>query len=377
MDLTWPRKYLKFWIRFTAAILVLALGFFFRSSPQSTGSQIISAIEASKTHSPDRSNASGHSTNHLDLAREHAKLCKDIYQVVCHKQGLHRDPTGSVRPDVEGEILALRNYQDIVHLHPNWSSEQVDQEFVDQIYTHKLRERIVGAYRWVRHTLILWINQQPDSVFNAHEKRVLRTRLRKTELDLPTRENPYKDEPDLLTKSDVLYEGLNSGRMRLRVGGAYPLAAKSWFNIVFTMAHELAHAIDPCEIRNEGLPFQSYRHLSTCFLQSGLIALRDTRMECGRNDQLSETFADWVAAQISGEALRTFSTEFKGPQLLAAVVNSVRDLCEEEDDWIEEDVELHPPARVRINGIFGRNPKVRELLGCTAIDEHEKPYCGF
>ena len=149
------------------------------------------------------------------------RLHPDVPHDLPTTRGETRDPTGVVRPDVDGELQALRTYEKIIHEHPDWSSEQVDQELVSTIYTTKRRERLQAAYRWVEHTLELFINRQPEHVFTAGEKKQLIARLRKTELQLPPPVAAYADEPDLFTKNDVFYERTLEGRMRMRVGGAY------------------------------------------------------------------------------------------------------------------------------------------------------------
>src|SRR4051812_30573271 len=52
--------------------------------------------------------------------------CTQMYRTICQKRGETRDPTGVVRPDVDGELQALRTYETIIHEHPDWSSERVD-----------------------------------------------------------------------------------------------------------------------------------------------------------------------------------------------------------------------------------------------------------
>ena len=301
-------------------------------------------------------------------------FCDDIYRNICSKRGVTRDPTGVVRPDVDGELQALRAYEEIIHKHPDWSSEQVDEELVAQVYTPKRRERIESAYRWVQGAIERHIDSQPASVFTSIEKAQLKSRIRKTELQLPPPVSVYEDEPDLFTKNDVFYERLSDGKTRMRVGGAYILNAKSWFNLVFTVAHEFAHAIDPCELKNANLTIPAYKRISSCFLASGLIATPPGRHECGESDQLSETFADWMAVQVVSEALRSYAPELQGPHLINAATNSVRDLCEQEEG-AELDLGQHPSPEIRIDRIFGQSPRVREILGCTQ-SEHNN-YCGF
>jgi hypothetical protein len=367
-----PRFALGKWAKSAGVLGLLALGFFIQMAPVKIATENAVTDQIPETvRNPAYSNESRQA-----LAREKEKFCSNLHSFICRKQKIHRDPSGFVRPDIDGEVLALRSYQDIIQQHPDWTSDQVDQEFVDLIYTPKIKGRLEASFNWVRHTLIRFIEKQPDQIFTATEKRQLKKRLNNTRLDLPSRSSPYPDEPDLLTKSDVFYEGLTGSKMRLRIGGAYPLSVRSWFNFVFTMAHELAHAIDPCEIRSAGQSYPAYERLSACFLRSGWLAAPNNRSECGHNDQLSEIFADWVAVQISEQALRSYSTEFQGLQILAAASNAVRDLCEEDDEVSEEDILLHPPAKVRINKIFGKNPKIREVLGCAPVQDGPE-YCTF
>lgn len=299
-------------------------------------------------------------------------LCKNIYRIICGKTGETRDPTGVVRPDMDGELRALRLYQEILQAHKDWTSPQADEELVKTIYTPARRGRMESAFRWVKHTLEKMISEQPASVFTAAEKRQLRRRLEKTKLELPPPATVYEDEPDLFTKNEIYYERTLDGEMRIRIGGAYFLTVKSWFNMVFTLAHEFGHAIDPCEVRSMGFSFPAYDQLAACFVREGYIVTRKTRLECGQDDQLSESFADWLAVRVASEALKAFATEFHGPQLATAAINTVRDLCEENGDLADD--ENHPLPEVRIGKIFGLNPKVREILGCLPL---QKEYCGW
>jgi hypothetical protein len=280
-----------------------------------------------------------------------------------------------VRPDAEGELQALRTYEEIIRRHPDWSSEQVDAELVETIFTPKRRARIESTYHWVEKSIEALINRQPDTVFSAAEKKLLKARVRSTELQLPPPASVYADEPDLFTKNDVFYERAANGKMRMRVGGAYLLSAKSWFNVVFTLAHEFGHSIDPCELKAAKVAIPAYHQLASCFLKQGVIASRPNRRECGENDQLSETFADWLAVQVISEALAHYATEFHDPlSLTNAAANSVRDLCEQEEGEFE--TLLHPSPEVRIERIFGRNPAIRHTLGCEDTAP-EAPYCDF
>ncbi len=309
----------------------------------------------------------------------HEELCQRFYQSTCYKKVEIQDPTGTVRSDIEGEKATLRIYQEILEQHRNWSEQEIDEAFIHQIYTPEQNERIRAAYSWVQNSIVHFIDQQPSSIFSKTEKTILKTRLQKTKLQLPPPGSLYMDEPDLLTKNEAHYQRLSSSsEMRLRVGGAYVYIAKSWFNLVATLAHELSHSIDPCELRIANVWIPAYQRLTQCFLENNLIALHKNRFECGSHDQLSEVFADWMAAQIITETLAFYATEFDRHQILNAARNSVRDLCDPEDDHLEFDLEFHPSPKIRIQNIVGEHPKLRTLLGCSAGPDPRsktKRYC--
>jgi hypothetical protein len=322
------------------------------------------SISVDDTHLTDELPRSPQSVQSPPPATLPSGFCQNIYKLVCQYPGETADQTGVVSPDFHGEKQVLKIYSNIIEKNPDFSVEQVNEELARQVYQGRKRIRIESGFRWVTHTLLKFIDRQPDSVFTSAEKQQLKARIIKTRLELPPPASLYADEPDLLKKTEALYERTNRGEMRLRIGGAYLYSAKSWFNVVFTLAHELGHSIDPCEVRYVGLAFPAYDRLTACFLHQKLISTRSTRSECGQDDQLSETFADWIAVQITTETLKSFSDEFQGPQLVNAIRNSVRDLCDQEDEDTESDLTFHPSPKVRIDKIFGQNPEIRELLNC-------------
>ena len=240
---------------------------------------------------PDQVPRSPASLNTGSLGGRAYDSCRSIYQTVCQKKGVTYDPTGSVHPDVDGEREAvdlykkvIREYQEKYKDASHTEEEKFDiinENLVQRIFSPKRRGRIVSAFQWVRHAMEVFFDRQPTTVFTAMEKEQIKNRIRKTQLELPPPAKVYADEFDLFTKNEIYYERISSEIMRLRVGGAYVFVAKSWFNLIFTLAHELGHAIDPCEVRAMRLSFPAYDHLSACFLQSGLIATHKTRVECG------------------------------------------------------------------------------------------------
>lgn len=303
-------------------------------------------------------------------------VCESAYKVVCKNPGITRDPTGYVTPDADGERQVIEIYKGIIREHRDWTVDQVQEELAHKIFEPKKRARLLSAFNWVKGSINQFIDEQDESIFNSIEKFQIKFRLAKTQLQMPPPASVYADEPDLFTRNEAFYERTSDGKTRLRVGGAYLFIARSWFNLVFTFAHELAHAIDPCEIRAVHLSFPAYDRLEACFLQTNLVSTFQNRSVCGENDQLSEVFADWLAVQVTARALKYYQTEFDGKQILKAAINSVRDLCEQGHEASELDLKFHPPPRVRIESIFGHNPEIQSIMGC-APKPSDAPYCTF
>ncbi len=303
--------------------------------------------------------------------------CHQLYRMICQQSGTTRDPSGTVRTDRDGEQAALDAYRGILEEHPGLEPEQAEEQLVDAIYTPRRTQRVRSAFDWAKDQLEKFIDRQPEPVFSAREKRLLKGQLHHVELQLPPPASNYEDEPDLFTKNGAYYERVDEGRMRIRIGGAYLLSTDSWFNLVFTLAHELAHSIDPCELRALHLSLPAYDRLGACLMQQRVVELGRERHECADNDQLSEAFADWMAVQVVAKGLKHFSTEFDRTQLRHAVRNSVRDLCDQDESLEELDLTQHPSPEVRIEAIFGSHPVIREILGCPKLIPLPGPLLGL
>lgn len=300
--------------------------------------------------------------------------CDSIYHLVCSRPGVSRDLSGNVRPDSAGTDEAVKMRAALIERHPRWSEAQVNEELVQEIYEPKRRDRVIAAYTWVLQSLSRYIDRQPDAILTQVEKFRLKSRLSKVRLVLPPPASVYADDPNMLVMNDVYYERGPEDRLKLKVGGGFILSSKSWFNLVFTIAHELAHSVDPCELRAIRFFLPAYDRLEACFIQSGLVRTHRSRQVCAEHDQFSEAFSDWLAVQVAVDSLNHYSTEFDHSSILNAARNSVRDLCEQEA--FESDTTFHPPPQVRIELIYGRNPEIRQLLGCSPTPRAEA-YCDF
>jgi hypothetical protein len=300
--------------------------------------------------------------------------CKDPFAVVCaHPTQATLDPTGKVDLEIRSEVRALRVFRRIIAAHPDWSLSQVEEELAKTLYTETRVKRIQSAFAWVREQLLAIIERQPDAVFDDAERTILRSRLMRLELNLPPPASVYSDAADVLTKNAIYYERTPSDVLRMRVGGAYLLNISSWFNLVFSMAHEFSHAIDPCEMEVAGTVPRAYPKLVACFARAGWLA--QDRAKCGENEMVSEVFADWLAGEVLSAALMNSDREYTLEQKVRSAVNSVRDLCEEAVGVDVLTFQNHPTPEIRIGRLFGGNAKIRKVIGCAPREG--APSCEF
>lgn len=319
--------------------------------------------------------------------------CNAPYQFICEGQSHLEDPTGTLETEITGEQAAQRLLEKIRRDHPQWSEATLQEKLSDTIFNPTQHQRIQKAFAWVKREMLQFFAQQPDSVLSFAEKEKLKSFLRDTTLEIPPPAHVYQDQLELLMSDDVFYEKTEQGRRLLRVGGGYVLIYQSWFNLIFTLAHELAHSVDICEIKDDGLSFPAFDRLNACFIEQQLIALTPQRRECVAHDHLAEVFADWIAVQITSRALQTFKQEHPQAPLENAIRNSVRDLCSrthyehqegrgekleisaqgehpssslENEKHTPEESEFHPTAEVRVEKLFAQHPIIRALLGCQA-----------
>lgn len=289
--------------------------------------------------------------------------CVDLHSYVCTLVRAE-DPTGDVRHDSEGEVEVLRIYESIIRNNRRLSPEKVDELLVRKVYTPDRTRRIRELFAKAKVRLIKFIDAQPFQALSEIDKDTLRRRIERVQLELPPPARIYADEPDLFTRNDVYYERTVDGTVRIRMGGALLFTVRSQYNLAFTLSHELAHAIDPCELRADNIDILSYRGLAECF-GSPIDTLAS---ECSANGKLSEVFADWVATHVVADILSESAKKFTSSQVRSAVFNTVRDLCREDDDEMADvDAGLsasHPNAAFRVNRIFAQHPEIRKLLGC-------------
>ncbi|MEW6057702.1 MAG: hypothetical protein AB1540_13915 [Bdellovibrionota bacterium] len=289
--------------------------------------------------------------------------CVDLHTYVCALASLE-DPTGNVRRDEEGEVEVLRIYENIIRSNKKLSSQQIDELLVKQVYTPERTRKLRDLFEKAKAGLVHFIDSQPFQALSEYEKQILRARVEKVRLELPPPASVYSDERDLFTRNEVYYERTSDGVVRIRIGGALLFTIESKFNLAFTLAHELAHAIDPCELISDKIDILSYQDLASCFGAP----LETLVTECSPKGKLSEIFADWAATHVVAEILAEAAPRFTLTQVRSAVFNTVRDLCRDDYDELRESnsglSSSHPNVSFRVNRIFAQHPGIRKLLGC-------------
>lgn len=301
-----------------------------------------------------------------------AKYCRNPYGTTCSTPWPSYDPTGKVQPDVTAEVLALRHLRDLIRKNPSWTSSQIEEELALKLYTPKRRAYIEDAFNWVTKNMALYIEQKSNGSFSPEERESLVRRISEIELEIPPPAQVYSDAPELLTKNTIYYERTADGRLRLRIGGAYLLNATSWYNLVFTFAHEVAHAIDPCETKHAHITPRAYEALVSCFVKVGWV--QSDRAHCGQGEQISEVFADWMASEIAARAIKARGSQYTETEKVKAAINLSRDLCEQSTSPDSLSMMSHQNPRTRIESILGRNPSLRESLEC-GNESRRRRYC--
>lgn len=308
------------------------------------------------------------------IAPEVVNYCMSPHQVTCQAPWFTKDPTGTLGSDVDGEVRAFRILRSVIRSHPNWTSVEVEKELVRRIYNEKRVEKIKQAFDLSKRFIKEVLQTQPLGTFSENELKMLVERLDLLILELPIPASLYKDSADLFTKNQIYYQRTGAGVTKIRVGGAFLINSSSLFNLVFSTAHEVAHAIDPCEMEHIHMVPKAYEQVMTCFQENAWVP--PVKLECGRNDRVSEVFADWIAAQATGLFMREAIVDYEPVQKIAAATNATRDLCAQGLVGEKSSYRLHQTPSTRIEEIFAGQPFVRSALGCPNLKK-TIPTCSF
>lgn len=318
------------------------------------------------------------STAPIDQALPSLDPCLDPMAWICSLPPQTSDFTGIVESDTITERRTAALFSEVINraatetesqekkaVFPATLEEQglLEERFSQLVYTEARVARLVAAFSWTQREIIHWIAEQPERILSPFEKDLMTKHVRRVRLDLPPVRLYDPDHPDILLRSDILFEPLADDIGRLILGGAFVLGADSWFALVFAFAHELGHALDPCHFESNQTRILAQDRLAACFVQKHWVSQRRTRVKCGANDQLSEVFSDWIATEMVSRALLRFSARLTRNEVRAALINSVRDLCSYSSTNPQE-ANLYASDSVRIHEIFFGHPLLRKVLRC-------------
>jgi hypothetical protein len=186
----------------------------------------------------------------------------------------------------------------------------------------------------------------------------------------------------------------------------------SEFSLAHTIAHELAHSIDPCSLSlgqqdsRIHYPLQATQgEVEKTYPLSGVLGClrsgNSVRAQqkwanpgkhpetpfvtnvmsfpfCNRSDQVTESVADWFAAEVLPTYISRHFPKLTPTQLQDGYSNVWRDDCSIPKGFPSYEYlnppapssysdidEEHPPLAVRVNRILLVNPEIRKQLGCT------------
>lgn len=120
------------------------------------------------------------------------------------------------------------------------------------------------------------------------------------------------------------------------------------------LGHEVAHKVGPEISRWNGFDLNDeHQKILSCYASSDSIGMQP--------NQADETLSDYFSAQILSKYIETLPAEKR----LDAVIQSVEGYCIFESEFMPDHDHVHPDAYLRISGIIGAHPKIRELMGCS------------
>jgi hypothetical protein len=166
----------------------------------------------------------------------------------------------------------------------------------------------------------------------------------------------------------------------------------SEFKLVHSVAHEIAHSVDPCHIAEDSVPgalqYSTYSNrevMESEYPVRGLLACLRSESSIGatgrpadspvesadfkstavvydfcENDQINEAVADWFSNEVLTEFLAQSHPALGPSQWREGFSNIFRLNCN--DTTSSEDV--HPSIQSRLNRLLLVQPQVRKQLGC-------------
>lgn len=137
------------------------------------------------------------------------------------------------------------------------------------------------------------------------------------------------------------------------------LAEDNPFAYLEVVAHELGHNIGPQIARDNGFNLkETYEDLLSCYKSGDSIRMSGDQHDEVISDYISSEVLVWYIGQLPKEKQKDATIQ----SLQATCMFEATDLIAGHDALYLDGT--HPTGYLRLNGIYGANPKLRSLLGC-------------
>ena len=236
----------------------------------------------------------------------------------------------------------------------------------------KKRQRIIDEYENIK---LFWIKKPVDELYvkNSNGSLILSDTIDPLDTDKAVVSIFF--DPDLSHfKSNNAYYTPTSSNGVVKVDeqiainpGLLHLLEKSPIALIFPIAHEMAHKIDPKRGALNGHDLSAeYEELLTCYKNNSSIKLE--------KGQSQEVIADYIASEILARQVQNLPKSESRERVMEAMSG----LC-----IIEEDSRHylslkgpHPSLLLRFRGIFSANPSLRKVMDCPPASTKYKT-CGL
>lgn len=82
------------------------------------------------------------------------------------------------------------------------------------------------------------------------------------------------------------------------------------------------------------------------------------------SNQSTEVGADFIAAQVLSNAIEILPEELRRQSLVSAMQSFCFFDVQNTKNFMFHAMKVHPESSLRVGGVFGAHPRIRELIGC-------------
>lgn len=142
---------------------------------------------------------------------------------------------------------------------------------------------------------------------------------------------------------------------------------KNPYAYMTVVAHEAGHKIGPMVSKINGYDLSSeYRELLACYKDNKSIKLED--------NQGDETMSDYFSSEVLARQIQKLPEEKRKQAVMSAMLGYC--MFDESQEHSFSCKGNHPENSLRVSGIFGANPSIRKILGCSK-DSPKFRTCGL